>query len=328
VEVGESLEQVRRDLEAVEGELARVIVGQRDVVGLLLTALLADGHVLLEGLPGLGKTLLVTTLRDALGLKYSRVQFTPDLMPADITGTNVIELGAPGGKHFRFEPGPVFTNLLLADEINRASPKTQSALLQAMQEKEVTVFGRHFPLEEPFVTIATQNPIELEGTYPLPEAQLDRFLFKIVVGQPGLEDLVEIANRTTGPNPPSASTVLDRARILAARRAVARLPVADPVMRFAARLVLATQPERPGAPEPARRFVRYGASTRAMQGLVAAAKVAAVRDGRVNVAREDLLAHLLPVLRHRVVLNFDGEMQKIRVDELLLEIARAVPAND
>jgi MoxR-like ATPase len=317
---------VRADVTAVEEEVGKAIVGQVDVVRHLITALLAGGHVLLEGLPGHGKTLMVTTLRDVLQLRYSRVQFTPDLMPADITGTHVIELGGAGDKHFRFEPGPVFTNLLLADEINRASPKTQSALLQAMQEKEVTVFGQHFPLEEPFLTIATQNPIELEGTYPLPEAQLDRFLFKLVVEAPGLEDLVEIAGRTTGPERPQLRRVLDRGRLLELRALVTRIPVAEPVLRFAARLVLATQPGRPEAPEITRRFVRYGASTRGLQGLVAAGKVAAARDSRFHVSREDILGHLLPVLRHRIILNIEGELQKVRVDELLREVARAVPA--
>jgi MoxR-like ATPase len=293
----------------------------------MIAAVVAGGHVLLEGVPGLGKTLMVKTLREVLRLNYARIQFTPDLMPADITGTNVLEVGA-AGKEFRFEPGPVFTNLLLADEINRASPKTQSALLQAMEEHEVTVFGRHFTLEEPFSVIATQNPIELEGTYPLPEAQLDRFLCKMIVTPPELADLKEIALRTTGPEAPRPAAVLDRDGLLALRALIARVPVAEPVLDFAARIVRATHPEAADAPAVTRKFVRYGASPRGLQALLARARVEAVRDRRFHVSREDVERQLLPVLRHRILLTFEAQMEKAAVDDLLPQIAREAARRD
>ncbi len=326
MELKEQMERVRAELNDLEREIGKVIVGQREVIRYLLTAIFAGGHVLLEGLPGLGKTLIVKTLKDVLGLHYGRIQFTPDLMPADITGTHIIEHGAGGEKFFRFEPGPIFTNLLLADEINRASPKTQSALLQAMQEREVTILGRNYPIQDPFHAIATQNPIEMAGTYPLPEAQLDRFLFKVIVPTPGRADLVEIAERTTGPAVAAARPVLGPQRVLEIRGLLQRMPVARPVMDFAARLVLATHPGQPDTPEGTRRFIRYGASPRGLQALVASAKVAAALDGRFSVSRDDILAYLHPALRHRIILNFEGELQKVNVDELLGTLARAVPA--
>jgi MoxR-like ATPase len=315
---------VREQLAQAEAEIRTRIVGHDDAVRCLLTAVVAGGHVLLEGLPGLGKTLMVRTLQQVLDLSYARIQFTPDLMPADITGTNILETREDGAKAFRFEPGPIFANLLLSDEINRASPKTQSALLQAMQEKEVTVFGRHFPLEEPFITIATQNPIDLEGTYPLPEAQLDRFLFKVIVTSPSLEELKQIADRDTGPGVVVPRAVLDRERLLAAGRLVARIPVAEPVLDFAARLVQATHPAGADAPRVTREFVRFGASPRGLQGLLAAARVQSAREGRFHVSREDIQGFLLPVLRHRIILNLEGELQRIGVDEVLTQIAAAV----
>jgi MoxR-like ATPase len=321
MELREELAEVRGQLAAVEAEMRLVIVGQEHAVRSLITAVFCGGHVLLEGLPGLGKTLMVRTLRDVLHLSYARIQFTPDLMPADITGTNLVEFREGGEKGFRFEPGPVFANLLLADEINRASPKTQSALLQAMQEHEVTVFGRHFPIEEPFCTVATQNPIEMEGTYPLPEAQLDRFLFKVVIAAPPLEDLKRIATLHGAEALPQPRKVLDREGLLRARSLIARIPVAEPVLDFAARLVQATHPESEGAPARTRALVRFGASPRGLQGLLAAARVACARDGRFSVAREDVLEHLLPVLRHRVILGYEGEVQRVAVDELLRDLA-------
>ena len=322
------MEQVRRDLEAVEAEARKAIVGQDAALRALITAIFADGHVLLEGLPGLGKTIMVKTLREILKLSWSRIQFTPDLMPADITGTNVIAVREDGEKGFRFEPGPIFANLLLADEINRASPKTQSALLQAMQEREVTAFGRHFVLEDPFYVVATQNPIEMEGTYPLPEAQLDRFLFKIVIAPPDLENLQRIALLTSGPEPPRPGVVLTREGLLRSRDLIRRIPVAGPVLEFAARLIQATHPDRPEAPAATRTLVRYGASPRGLQALLAAARVCAARAGRFHISREDVLENLLPALRHRILLGYEGELQRVSVDALLGEIAAAVGARD
>lgn len=318
----EEIDRIRKDITDIEAEMSRVIVGQKKVLRHILTALFADGHVLLEGLPGLGKTLMVKTLRDIINLQYSRVQFTPDLMPADITGTNIIDFPSAGGKSFSFEPGPIFTNLLLADEINRASPKTQSALLQAMQEKEVTIFGKHYKLEEPFCTIATQNPIEMAGTYPLPEAQLDRFLFKIIINPPTPEELVEIADRTTGPEVSVPEKIIDKTRLLEIRRTIVRMPVAGAVMRMAAGLVTATHPEMEGSPGLTRKYVRYGASPRGLQAIVSTAKVSAVWDGRFHVSTGDILENLLPALRHRIIFNFEGELQKVDMDEYLLELAR------
>jgi len=321
LELSKEMEEARESLDAVEREVRTVIVGEEDTVRTMISSVVAGGHVLLEGVPGLGKTLMVKTLKEVLRLNYARIQFTPDLMPADITGTNVLDMRG-GDRQFRFEPGPVFTHLLLADEINRAGPKTQSALLQAMEEREVTVFGRHHVLEEPFSVIATQNPIELEGTYPLPEAQLDRFLCKLIVTSPNLEELKEIALRTTGPAAPRAAAVLDRDGLLRLRGLIAGIPVAAPVLDFAARIVRATHPENPDAPAIARAHIRYGASPRGLQGLLALAKVQSARDRRFHVSREDILLQLLPVLRHRILLTFEAQMQKVAIDELLLEIAR------
>ncbi len=325
MELERQTEAIRTELAEIRRELATVVVGQEEVVESLLLAVLAGGHVLLEGLPGLGKTLMVKSLRDVLGLGYGRIQFTPDLMPADITGTHIIEHVPGEEKSFRFEPGPVFTNLLLADEINRASPKTQSALLQAMQEREVTILGRTYPIREPFHVVATQNPIEMAGTYPLPEAQLDRFMFKVIVPTPGSADLVTIAERTTGGDERRARQVIGPGRLLEIRAIAREIPVARPVMEYAARLVLAGQPG-PGAPEPTRRYVRYGPSPRGLQALVAAAKVSALLDGRFNVSREDIRGHLRPALRHRIILNFEGDLGKVSVDALLDELAGTVPA--
>jgi len=321
MELDTRMAQARNNLEAVETEVRKAVVGQDEAVRALITAVFADGHVLLEGLPGLGKTLMVKTLKEVLRLSYSRIQFTPDLMPADITGTNVIALDEAGGRGFRFEPGPIFANLLLADEINRASPKTQSALLQAMQEKEVTSFGRHFTLEEPFYVVATQNPIEMEGTYPLPEAQLDRFLFKIVIAPPDLKELQEIATLTSAAEMPRLRVVLEREELLRSRDIIRRIPLAAPVLEFAARLIQATHPDQPEAPAVTKKYIRYGASPRGLQGLLAAARVNAAREGRFHISREDVLRHLLPVLRHRVIRSYDGELQRVSVADILGEIA-------
>lgn len=324
-------QQVERDAEAfrermaaVRKELQRVVVGQEPIIDGVLTCLVADGHVLLEGVPGLGKTLLVRTLAQAVDLRFSRVQFTPDLMPADISGTNILTESASGGREFRFQPGPVFANIVLADEINRATPKTQSAMLEAMQEHTVTVAGKRHALEEPFFVLATQNPIEMEGTYPLPEAQLDRFLFKLMVPSPTFEELSAIVDRTTGVETQAASPVLDGPTILAMRQLARSVPIASHVREFAIRVVMATHPDSEGAPEDVRRFVRFGSSPRGAQALVLASKVRALTEGRYNVACEDVSAVAHPALRHRLLLNFEGEAEGIAPDALIEAILTKV----
>jgi MoxR-like ATPase len=307
----------RRLVQDLKTEVGRVIVGMEEVVENTLVALLSSGHVLLEGVPGLGKTLLVRTLSDALDLKFSRIQFTPDLMPADITGTTVLWEKPSGQREFQFQPGPVFANVVLADEINRATPKTQSALLEAMQEHSVTVAGTSRLLEEPFLVFATQNPIEMEGTYPLPEAQVDRFLFKIKVDFPSLAELHEIMNRTTGSEVARARKVATCEEILSLCTVARQVPVAEHVQEFALRLVLATHPEKEEAPEPVRRFVRYGASPRAAQALILSGKVRALIAKRFNVSIEDLKASALPSLRHRLVLNFEGQAEGMDPDDII-----------
>jgi MoxR-like ATPase len=323
--------EFRQTFRAIQDELSRVIVGQRDLLELVVIALLSGGHVLLEGVPGLGKTLLVRTLAQALDLRFSRIQFTPDLMPADILGTNLIVQDESGRRRFEFQPGPVFAQIVLADEINRATPKTQSALLEAMQEHAVTTAGETRRLDEPFFVLATQNPIEMEGTYPLPEAQLDRFLFKLRVPFPELSDLQEIIDRTTGPEEQAAAQVTGGQAIMRLQALARQVPVAAHVREYAARLVLATHPSSPGAVDTARRFVRYGASPRGVQALILAGKVRALSRGRVNVAVEDLQALALPALRHRLILNFEGEAEGTDPDNVLRaalqEIeARGIPA--
>ncbi len=305
---------------AIEREVGRVIVGQRELVRLTLVTLLAGGNALLEGVPGLGKTVLVNTLARVIDVTFRRIQFTPDLMPADITGTNVIVEDEAGRRTFRFEPGPIFANLVLADEINRATPKTQSALLEAMQERTVTVAGTIHPLPEPFFVLATQNPLEMEGTYPLPEAQLDRFFFKIDVPYPSEEELVEIALRTTGVESPAPRTVADGPTILAMQRLAREVPIASPVLAYAARLVRSTHPDAPHAPEAVRRYVRYGASPRGLQALVVAAKIVALLDGRYNVAFEDIRHVAKPALRHRLILGFEALAEGLEADRVLDEL--------
>jgi MoxR-like ATPase len=309
---------------AIEREVGKVIVGHQEVVRGVLISILAGGHVLLEGVPGLGKTLLVRTLAQALRLEASRVQFTPDLMPADITGTNII-VDEGAGRAFRFEPGPIFANLVLADEINRATPKTQSALLEAMQERRVTVARHSHVLAEPFLVLATQNPIEMEGTYPLPEAQLDRFFFKLNVVFPSEDELVEIANRTTGSRVPGVEPVADGPTVLRMAALARDLPIAHAVTRYAARLVMATHPDQPIAPREVKQFGRYGASPRGVQTLVLAGKIRALLDGRFNVAFEDLREVVLPALRHRVILSYEGEAEGITPDQVVQSAVAAVP---
>ena len=317
-------QQFRETAARIEAEVGKYIVGQQEVIRHTLVCLVAGGHALLEGVPGLGKTMLVRTLARVLELDFARIQFTPDLMPADIVGTDILEEAEDGRRKFRFRPGPVFTNLLLADEINRATPKTQSALLEAMQERTVTVANRSYPLEPPFLVLATQNPIEMEGTYPLPEAQLDRFLFKINVQFPASDELVEILNRTTGETEPQVGVVADGATVLAMGDLARQVPVASPVADYAARLTIATHPESDVAPEMVRRYVRYGASPRAAQALILGGKVTALLAGRYNVAFEDLRAVAPAALRHRVLLNFEGQADDVSADDVVGEVLKQI----
>jgi len=303
--------------QGLRAEMQNVIVGHDHVVEHVLTGLFAGGHVLLEGVPGLGKTLVVRTLAACLDLSFSRIQFTPDLMPGDIIGTTIIAEDAEGRKHFEFQRGPIFGHIMLADEVNRATPKTQSALLEGMQEGSVTVGGVSHPLPQPFFVLATQNPIEMEGTYPLPEAQLDRFVFKLRVQYPALEELAEIIDRTTRARETTVHRVMSAAQVLGFRELVREVPIATHVRDLASYLVLASHPQWERAPEAARRFVRYGASPRGAQALVLGAKVRALSQGRYNVSVDDLKAMALPALRHRLVLNFEGEAEGIDVDRLI-----------
>jgi MoxR-like ATPase len=304
-----------------------VIVGHEQLVDHVLIALMANGHVLLEGVPGIGKTLLVKTLAQSLDLRYARIQFTPDLMPADIVGTNVVLQDADGRRYFEFQRGPVFSQIVLADEINRATPKTQSALLEAMQERTVSVPGGSYELEKPFLVLATQNPIEMEGTYPLPEAQVDRFLFKLKVETPSVPELLEIMERTSGPTQPQAKRVANADTILAMQTFAREVVAAEHVKLYAARLVRATHPKDEGAGAMARRFVRYGSSPRGAQALLLAGKVRALIEGRANVSVQDLQALALVALRHRVLLNFEGEAEGVDPDDLLRNVIAELPAS-
>ena len=309
--------------QAIEREVGRVIVGQRDLVRQTLTGLLANSHVLLEGVPGLGKTMLVRTIADVIDCSFNRIQFTPDLMPADITGTNIlIEEG--GSRVFRFQPGPIFANLVLADEINRATPKTQSSLLEAMQEHQVTVARQRFPLDPPFFVLATQNPLEMEGTYPLPEAQLDRFLFKVMVPFPSEADLVTIMDRTTGAESVTAGKVATAAEIVEMQKLARAVPIAPHITAYAVSVLSATHPDQPRAPELVREYVRYGGSPRGAQALVTAGKIFALLDGRFNVSVDDIRAAALPALRHRIILNFEGEAEGITTEATIRAILDSV----
>ena len=321
-------EAFRADCDQIVRQVRSVIVGHEQVIDDCLSCLLSSGHALLEGVPGLGKTLLVRTLADALDLQFSRIQFTPDLMPADITGTNMVVADESGSKSFRFQPGPIFANLVLADEINRATPKTQSAVLEAMQEQTVSVARKTHELPQPFFVLATQNPLEMEGTYPLPEAQVDRFMLKINVCSPDAEQLVTILQRTTSAAAPRASKAATGQRIRRMRELVRRVPVASHVSRYAARLVLATHPSDADAPEMARKYVRYGASPRAAQAMVLAGKVRALRQGRLNVAFDDVQAAAAPALRHRLILCFEGQADGIEPDDIIAQVLKAVSRDE
>jgi MoxR-like ATPase len=315
----------RKRVDDLRLAVAKSVVGNRDVVDGVITCMLAGGHALLEGVPGLGKTMLVRTLAETLTLTFSRIQFTPDLMPADILGTTVIEEGQGGARAFEFRRGPIFANIVLADEINRATPKTQSALLEAMQEHRVTVGKRTHVLEEPFVVLATQNPLEMEGTYPLPEAQLDRFFFKLHVPFPDRDDLHRILDLTTGGAIAKPEPVLTRDDIVEMQLLVRQVPVARHVQDYAIRVLEATHPQGPDAPDLTARFVRYGSSPRGAQAVLLAAKIRALFDGRFAASVDDVRTVALPALRHRILLNFEGEAEGIKADQIIDAVLKRVP---
>ena len=319
------LKQARASSERLTETIGRVIVGQSEVVAQTLWGILAGGHVLLEGAPGLGKTLLVRTLASALELRFSRIQFTPDLMPSDVTGTNVLVTNAEGSRQFALHKGPIFGQVVLADEINRATPKTQSSLLEAMQEHACTIGGARHAMEEPFFVLATQNPIEMEGTYPLPEAQLDRFLLKVVVPAPSEDELTAILARTTGQDEAPPAPVLTRDDVLTLRSLCRDVVVAEPVLRYASRLVRASDPTSPSAPELVRRALRFGAGVRAGQSLVLAAKAVALLEGRAHVSFVDIQKVTAPVLRHRLLRSFEGEADGVTTDAVVAALLDAVP---
>ncbi len=327
--VGESIEEQAQEFaaryKAVYQQLGRVIVGHSDILNGVLTCLFVGGHCLLEGVPGLGKTLLIRTLAETLDLKFSRIQFTPDLMPADILGTNMVVESPEGGRVFQFQKGPIFTQICLADEINRATPKTQSAMLETMQEKKVSIAGKVFPMELPFFVMATQNPLEQEGTYPLPEAQLDRFFFKLLVGYSNRKELAEIIDRTTKDVIITPDKVMDGAEILKWQDLIREVIVAPHVQDYIVRLTLATHPEGEFATESTNKYLRWGSSPRGAQTITLAAKVRALLGGRYNVSFEDIRRVFLPALRHRIILNFEAEAEGIEPDQVLIDILKKVP---
>jgi MoxR-like ATPase len=325
IEIEKEIDHFHKQYQSVQAEMARVIVGNQDVVGGIMSCLLTKGHVLLEGIPGLGKTKIVQTLANVLNLKFNRIQFTPDLMPGDIIGTNVVRETEDGEKYLDFQPGPIFCNLMLADEVNRATPKSQSALLEAMQEKSVSVGKVTHKLEEPFFVMATQNPIELEGTYPLPEAQMDRFLFKLKIVYPTSDEMHEIMNRTTQVEEPQARAVLEKGEVLEMRKTVLSVPIAKSIQDYAIRLTLATHPNAPQSHPLTNKYVRFGASPRGTQALVLGGKVQALLNDRAHVAADDIRAVAYPALRHRMLLNFEGEAEHIDTDDILKEILKDTP---
>jgi MoxR-like ATPase len=326
--VARSIDQFRERFVRITREVGRRIVGHDEVVNATVTSLLAGGHVLLEGIPGVGKTSLVHTLADVLHLKFSRIQFTPDLMPADIVGTNIVQEHSHGGTFFEFQPGPIFANVVLADEINRATPKTQSALLEAMQDMSVSVGKTTYQLEQPFLVLATQNPLEMEGTYPLPEAQLDRFFFKIKVTYPLEADMHEILERTTRDVYPEVSRVVDASEIMEMRHVARLVLIARPVQAYAIHLTLASHPTSSYAPPLVKKYVRYGASPRAAQALVLAGKIGALNSGRTFVSIEDIRRAALPALRHRLLLNFEGTADEVNTDTIVNELLASVATTE
>ncbi len=315
----------QNDCGEIREQIGAMIVGHREVIDGVIMVMLAGGNVLLEGVPGLGKTMLVRTLSEALGLDFSRIQFTPDLMPSDILGATVIVEDDDGSKHFRFEKGPIFSHVVLADEINRATPKTQSAMLEAMQEKSVTIGNTTHKLDPPFFVLATQNPLEMEGTYPIPEAQLDRFQFKLNVQFPDLSDLHDIMDRTTRSDSPEVKQAVDRDRILEMRELVRRVPVARHVQDYALRLLQATHPQHESAPEITKRYARFGSSPRGAQAILTTARVHALMDGRFNVSCDDIRHTAVFALRHRVILNFEGEAEGVESDTIIQTIIDEIP---
>ena len=327
-EIEQRISSARRSFDELRAEMARLIVGHEELIEQVFIALVCGGHCLLEGVPGLGKTLMVRSLGEILNLSFSRIQFTPDLMPADITGTNMLTDDPTGRKVFEFQRGPVFANIVLADEINRATPKTQSALLEAMQEQNVTVGGKVHRLESPFMVLATQNPIEMEGTYPLPEAQVDRFFFKLLLQFPNRQELARIADLTTAAPPAPLREVLDAPAILGMRQWVREVPLADVVKDYAVRLVLSTHPQQTpanGTGGLAQRFVQYGSSPRGLQSLILAAKARALLAGRPNVSFEDIRNLLLPSLRHRLILNLEADAEGIQAEKIIRELVAQLP---
>jgi MoxR-like ATPase len=327
-EIEQRISSARRSFDELRAEMARVIVGHESLIEQVFIALVCGGHCLLEGVPGLGKTLMVRSLGEVLSLSFSRIQFTPDLMPADITGTNMLTDDPSGRKVFEFQRGPVFAHIVLADEINRATPKTQSALLEAMQEQSVTVGGKMHRLENPFMVLATQNPIEMEGTYPLPEAQVDRFFFKLLLEFPGRADLARIADLTTAVPASGPREVLDAAGILQMRQWVREVPLAEVVKDYAVRLVMSTHPQQRrgnGSGGLAQRFVLYGSSPRGLQSVILAAKARALLAGRANVSFDDIRTQLLPSLRHRLILNLEADAEGVTAEKILTEVAAQVP---
>jgi MoxR-like ATPase len=327
--IGQSIEKQAEEFadryKAVREQLGRVIVGHSDIVHGVLTCLFVGGHCLLEGVPGLGKTLLVRTLAETLDLKFSRIQFTPDLMPADILGTNMVVETPEGRRAFEFQKGPIFTQICLADEINRATPKTQSAMLETMQEQKVSIAGKVFPMEPPFFVMATQNPLEQEGTYPLPEAQLDRFFFKLLLGYSKREELAEIIDRTTRGVTIKADKVMDGREIVKWQQLVREVIIAPHVQDYIVRLTLATHPEGEFALESTNQYLRWGSSPRGAQTITLAAKVRALLGGRYNVSFDDVRRVFLPALRHRVILNFEAEAEGVDPDQVLIDIVQKVP---
>ncbi|GAA0114644.1 AAA family ATPase [Clostridium senegalense] len=319
----EKVKDIIDKINVIEGEISKAIIGQKDVVRQVVIAILAGGNVLLEGSPGLGKTQLVKTLSKVMDLPFSRIQFTPDLMPADVVGTNIIMKDKEGNSSFSFQKGPIFSSLVLADEINRATPKTQSALLEAMQEHTVTVGTNTYTLQEPFMVLATQNPIEMDGTYPLPEAQLDRFLFKLMVPFPNLEELKEIMNVTIKNNKINLTNVITGEEILNIRRILKEVPMSASVEEYALKVVLATHPEYENAPEITKKYIRFGASPRAAQALITTSKIRAIMEGRFNVAFEDIEYVAYPALRHRFFLNFDAMADGIKSEDILEKILKS-----
>ncbi len=312
----------QRDFIQLREEIGKIIVGCEEIIDGVLICLFSGGHTLLEGVPGLGKTLLVRSLSQALNLKFARIQFTPDLMPADIIGTNIIDMADTGQRSFRFEKGPIFANILLADEINRATPKTQSALLEAMQEHRVTAGGNTYTLEQPFIVLATQNPLEMEGTYPLPEAQLDRFMLKQIVKFPSREELTEVLVRTTDHNFAEPSVIMDGNTVNEMRSLCREVPIATHVRDYAVRCVLATHPDSEFAPEITKQFVRYGSSPRGAQSLILSSKIKALLDGRYNVSYSDIKSMIHSVLRHRIIMNFEGEAEGMKPDMIIDSIVQ------